>query len=297
MIHHSKQAKKAIVTFAIGKHYYKRWHKLCEANWRRYAEHHGYDLICIDSPLDKSLRAQSRSAAWQKCLILSDERVKKYDRVVWVDSDILINPNAPCIVSKVPEDKVGAVEMFTGPLGESLPGKDQFLIDRSIDLYNWSFRTGRDFYRNVGLPSTFAKVAQTGVMVLQPSRHRSILEHTYYTYQQVDQGHYEMESLSYELVKTDCVYWLDYRFNRLWIECVLRDYPFLLPKPKLENKIVRGWKHMLRGDFRLPPKKITTACLNSAFLNSYFLHFAGQTQYMVWLNTNVSHWSQLIGTI
>jgi hypothetical protein len=284
MIHHSKQAKKAIVTFAIGKPYYERWHKLCEANWRRYAEHHGYDLICIDSPLDKSLRAQSRSAAWQKCLILSDERIKKYDRVVWVDSDILINPNAPCIVSKVPEDKVGATNAFE-QFAESLLGNSNFLMDKAVKSLRWSFRNSKEYYLKANLPEVFEKVVQTGVIVLSPRYHRSILEYTYYNHNDTPVGDYEMEGLSYELLKANCVHWLDSQFNTLWSAQMVKNYPFLLPPEKTEIKPIRVWKRLTRGHYQLPPKRVTVACLKAALSNSHFLHFAGATQYMPWLNT------------
>ena len=53
---------------------------------------HGFlrNLICIEQPLDDSARAQKRSPCWQKCLILGEESVNKYDRVVWVDADVLM---------------------------------------------------------------------------------------------------------------------------------------------------------------------------------------------------------------
>ncbi|XWK85976.1 MAG: hypothetical protein U7127_17335 [Phormidium sp.] len=49
---------KAIVTLVIGKVYQERWESLCRANWQQYADKHGYDLICIDTPLDNSERAK-----------------------------------------------------------------------------------------------------------------------------------------------------------------------------------------------------------------------------------------------
>lgn len=283
---------KAIVTLAIGKHYRERWYKLCADNWQRYADQHSYDLICIDEPLDNSPRAQSRSAAWQKCLILGDQRVQKYDRVVWIDSDILINPHSPCIVADVPHDKVGAVDMFAR-LHQSLPGKDHRLVDRHAEFWQWPVYTAKDFYTKVDLPDGVDRAIQTGVMVLSPYYHRSILEHAYYNYEDLKNGHFEMESLSYEVVKSNIVHWLDCRFNTLWIECMLKDYPFLLPKQNTEIKPIRVWKRLTRGHYQLPPKKITTSCLNTTLINNYFLHFAGLSHYMAWVNINISWWTQL----
>jgi hypothetical protein len=289
---------KAIITLAIGQYYRDRWYKVCHANWHRYAEFHGYDVICIDRPLDESPRAQSRSPCWQKCLFLSDERVKKYDRVVWLDSDILINPNSPCIVEAVPEEKVGAVEMFAC-LSESFPGirrgETESLQDRAIQFWGWQniFRSSQEFYSISGLPDTFTQMIQTGVMVLSPAYHQSILEQAYYNHDDSVEHRGEMQHLSYEIVKANCVHWLDYRFNRLWFECLLRDYPFLLPHITLDNRVIRTWKRITRGNPVLPPKKIATACLTTAFINNYFLHFAGTGEYMPWVDTMVSDWSEL----
>jgi hypothetical protein len=69
---------KAIVTLAIAHKYLESWKNWCQANWQKYAEPHGYDFICIEEPLDDSARAPY----WQKRLILGEESVNKYDRVV-----------------------------------------------------------------------------------------------------------------------------------------------------------------------------------------------------------------------
>lgn len=283
---------KAIVTLAIGKHYLERWQKLCADNWSKYAKNYGYDIICIDTPLDNSPRAQSRSPAWQKCLILGDERVKKYEKLVWIDSDILINPNSPCIVENVPDDRVGAVSTFA-QFAEPLPGKDQMLINRIVEFWNWPYRNAKEYYSGALLPDLFDQVVQTGVMVLSPHKHNSILEYTYYHYDETPLGNFEMDALSYELLKANCVHWLDNKFNQVWVACMVMDYPFLLPPKKTEIKPIRLWKRLTRGHYQLPPKKVTTAALNTAFLNNYFLHFAGTAQYMPWVNTKITSWNYI----
>ena len=284
--------EKAIVTLLIGQKYQQRWNTICSKNWQQYADKHGYDLVCIDKPLDDSARAQSRSPAWQKCLILGDERVKNYDRVVWIDSDILINPHSPCIVSQVPEDKVGAISSFH-QFHEQLPGKDQTLMNRAVEFLGWSFNNAKEYYLKAQLPDVFDQVVQTGVMVLSPKHHQPILEYTYHNYQDTPVGDFEMESLSYELLKTNSIHWLDDRFNKLWIVCMLMHYPFLLPPKNTEIKPIRVWKRFTRGHYQLPPQKITTAALTTAVLNNYFLHFAGVDHYMPWVNINIDLWHDI----
>jgi hypothetical protein len=97
----------AVVTLVIGHTYLDRWKFQCEPGWRAYCQRHGYDLVVIDHALDTSARAQSRSPAWQKCLIL--DGLTQYDRVVWIDADIVINPHSPPI-PEIPIEKIGAVD-------------------------------------------------------------------------------------------------------------------------------------------------------------------------------------------
>ena len=55
--------KKAIVTMAIGEErYMANWKTYCEPNWRPYADKFGFDLICLNDPLDDSERAKESLA-------------------------------------------------------------------------------------------------------------------------------------------------------------------------------------------------------------------------------------------
>src|SRR6516225_10212655 len=102
--------QKAIATIAIGEKYYSNWKKFCEPNWKQYADRYGFDLVCLQQPLDTSERARRRPTGWQKCLILSQDFAGSYDQIVFIDSDIVINACAPDITAGVPLDKVGVTE-------------------------------------------------------------------------------------------------------------------------------------------------------------------------------------------
>ena len=116
--------KKAIVTLAIGRTYSERFEQFCRKNWTAYADRHGFDLFVIEEPLDSSERARRRSPAWQKCLILSVAPLADYERVVWVDSDICINPASPSILEGVPMMRIGATDEHRFPT----PGVRQALL-------------------------------------------------------------------------------------------------------------------------------------------------------------------------
>src|SRR5689334_24996059 len=99
----------ALVTLAIGHHHHAYWQNYFRASWEAYAAAQGYDLIVVTDPLDSSALAQSRSPAWQKCLMLSQPFAANYRQVVLLDCDILINPASPPITDQVNESNVGGV--------------------------------------------------------------------------------------------------------------------------------------------------------------------------------------------
>lgn len=268
--------KKLIVTIAIGEKYFRTWKKSCEKNWQQYADQHGYDLLCIDRPLDTSTRAQQRSPAWQKCLILSQDFSQEYERIVWVDSDILINTiSAPDIITGVPVDKVGAVDEWRKPTREIYAQT----LARMYESWKTSAiknPTAQEYYTAWGLPDGFDEVVQCGVLVLSPQHHRHLLETTYYGYEEKGgrEWHMEMRPLSYELLKAKAVHWIDYRFNLMWVEQTFLYYPFLMTNP--DQSRLTKMQHMLgRALGLVTERKLKQLCLTNMFLNTYFLHFGG----------------------
>jgi len=280
---------KALVTLAIGKKYLKNWQSLCQDNWQRYADRHGYDLICFEEHLDTSERAQKRSPCWQKCLILSQEAVKKYDRVVWIDADVLINwANAPCIVKGVAVDRVGAAAEWATP-------NQQLSADAKERLFEtWGItdeKNERETYTKYGIPAEFDRIVQDGIMVLSPSHHREILEKVYYECEETGFG--EMPWVSYELLKANCVQWIDDRFSTVWNVHKSLYYPFLLPKPQANLASRLKSKLISKG---MPVKlidKCASECATAALMNSYFLHFAGTAGEMRWVDLEATSWRDL----
>ena len=90
-LHQEDSNIKVLVTFAIGNKYRDLFHQYAKDGFLAYCKKFGYDLICITESLDQSERAQKRSPAWQKLLILSQPWSEKYERVLWMDTDIIIN--------------------------------------------------------------------------------------------------------------------------------------------------------------------------------------------------------------
>ena len=224
----------ALATLAIGERYERRWRRVAEPLWRAYSESHDYDLVCLTEPLDTSERAASRSPAWQKCLILEDARLAGYDRVVWVDADVAIRPDAPPIVAGVPPQLIGAVDEYSSPTPElhrHLLAKLYAHWDATGVAYVDNL-TPADYYRAWDLPPRDDGVVQTGVMVLSPDHHAEILRRVYDAYE--DRGkilNYEMRPLSWELLEAGMVHWIDPAFNCIWGSMKARSYPFLSNAP------------------------------------------------------------------
>ena len=156
--------QKAIVTIAIGGTYYASWKKFCEPGWKQSADTYGFDLVCLESPLDTSERASARSVAWQKCLILGQDFAGTYDQIVWIDSDILINACAPDITTGVPLDKAGATE------DASYSDTGHMFLKRAFKLWPGAVinYTPQEYYSKYGLPADCDRVLNTGVLVVSP---------------------------------------------------------------------------------------------------------------------------------
>jgi hypothetical protein len=239
----------AIVTLAIGEEHSHRWHQLCEENWHRYADRHGYDVVCIEEPLDTSERAAARSPSWQKLLVAAQPFAEDYERIAWVDADALFGRDAAPIAHQVPEHLVGAV--------------DEVAMMRP-DIRRMLHPDPPSEYRGAGLPEGFDQVVQGGVLVFSPSRHGALLERTYREHEDNEETVYEMRPLSYELIRSGLVHWLDPTFNMLWFVYRAHNYPEL-------------------ARYRRHPK--ARAALDTALDQFAIVHFAGEAYQMEFLRT------------
>jgi len=270
---------KAIVTMAVGGRYMEDWRKVCESNWRAYAERHGYDIICIDHLLDESPRGRGRRFTWQKCLILEQESVQRYERVVWLDADILINVDlAPCMTAGVPPEKVGVPNGWWAPSPEwrheCLRRTYEYFGADSVVNYD-----PHEYYRQYGFPKTFDAAPTNGTMVLSPAHHRELLKRNYYDYE--DRGirwNDEMRPFAYEVMNAGCAHWLDPRFDLNWWEWRIMNYPFLVNPPyprRFDQRVRRKLARWLGSDSYTDMRR---ACVNATFCQCFSLHFTSNTK-------------------
>ncbi len=222
----------ALVTFAIGERYEKLFATHCKLGWESYTKRCGYELVILDKPI-RAL--DGKSLAWQKLFLLDLPILQCYDRVVFVDSDIVIRENALPILNDLPSGRLGFVR------APECRGNE----------VSW--------YQSFSL-SPAAIIAQTGVLCLE-QKHRQILQlASHYP----ESGMYEMPALSREIAESGCGHPLDDRFNAVVGTLLLRD----LPSWMVDHKIIKEFAWQLR----YPPM---IRALERICRENWFLHAAG----------------------
>ncbi|MHA1597602.1 MAG: hypothetical protein ACTSV1_02675 [Alphaproteobacteria bacterium] len=258
---------KALVTLAIGDRYVDEFEQQVSASWRAYGERHGYDIIVLTDVIDTSCDLSRKSLHWQKLLIGLVPGVSDYEHVVWLDTDILINPRtAPCIVSAVQKtgsDKI-AVADYASNISPVEDTSDRYYIldqlfrigSRKIDVPPLVMT---DVYRDLGYSAPADKYINTGMFVFQPKRHNDFLSQCYAKYEADSaDGSFENIPFSYELQAEDMAVYIDERFNMAWSKYATTHYPFL---------------YLL--DFVKAYPDFAIKCVNVYYHNNYFCHFAG----------------------
>jgi len=176
--------KTAILTIVNGEKYEKIWSKT-RPFFENYADKIGADLVVLSDADNMP------SPHWIKFAIY--EFLKKdYDRVAFIDADILIRPDAPSLFDIVSEDKFGIFNegRFTPRALCLYEVKSVY----GIDLPNWN---NQDYY-NTGVMVVSRKHRHvfSPVKNLKPLRN-SFGEQTYLNYRLFDLG-IEVQELEYK---------------------------------------------------------------------------------------------------
>lgn len=233
-----KQSDVLLVAIAIGEQYLQHYNKTFRRSHEQYAKNHGYDFKVITDFIDTTnmhYRQSKMSVFYQKMLI-SDAA---YEYVIFIDSDVLINLDAPAIhLSENFQDKIGIIDEYSQPTREM-----RLKIQR---LMGWE-ECATDYYKLCGLDLGTNKVLNSGVLVIQPKKHKEFLENVYHTYlpKSINHGrgpHFEQTSLGYELQKQNKYKLLNNKWNAIW-----------------------GLHKFVGAD------------LHEFFKQNYFIHFAGGT--------------------
>lgn len=247
--------KSAIVTMVVGDRYRDLWQRFCVPNWSAYARRHGFDICVIDRPLDTGEIARRRGFSWQKLLIGTVEALRKYEYLIWIDADIVINPReVPNILDGLLPGRIGAVR-YHALLGHPLFAAAYQRLCGGRPPSEFC----ADIYRGYGLNGDPSQMIQAGVLAV-PASFLPFLEGIYHRYPTPGhEQHQEQPILSWELATAGLTQFLDPKFNAVWYEYkqaagIGDEYP------EISKLLVRK----MLGDV-------------------YFLHFAGNQQDMAFL--------------
>jgi len=235
--------KVLLATIAVGEKYLIEYNHLFYESQKNYAVKNGYDFKVITNFLDKTITKNS-TISFNKILVCSEEWSSDYDFIIFVDADILININSPPIHSYIDyEDCIGIVDEYSQPSNER-----RLKIQEKM---GWEV-TASEYYKLCGFDIQTEMVFNSGVLVLQPKKHKDFLKSIYnkYVLQSISHYrgfHFEQSCIGYEIQKNKLYKIIDNRFNALW------------SLTKLDNT--------------------ENISLCDYFNKNYFIHFAGRTDF------------------
>lgn len=230
------KSKVLLVAIAIGEKYLQMYNQLFRKSHENYAKKHGYDFKVVTDFLDKNTQHYS-AISFNKSLVFSQTWSKDYEFIIFIDSDILINPVAPALHNFIDYgDKIGIVNEYSQPTPE---------IRLQIQAKQGWESCASEYYKLSGFDINTDAVLNTGVIVSQPKIHGNIFQNIYNKYikKSINHNrgfHYEQSCIGYELQK-QCLYTtLPNKWNIIW------------------------GLYKIRGDN-----------LVNIFKENYFIHFAG----------------------
>lgn len=266
-----------LATIAIGEDYLKPFMEYALHTWQMYAERHDLGIIVFDEDLIPRDHPKWKKANWQKFMIaheLARAGVRVHD-VCHLDTDILINPQAPDVFSGHDSTRIGVVSQRSRlpyPL-DGVLRRIAFLRNRyfsaSYPLDSGLFAELDQVYRFSSLEPQ-PDYACSGVFLFNPECHGSLFLDYFNEFDASvitpTSGGEELH-FNYLVQSLGRDEWLDYRFQCLWMYEVAWKYPFLYTLDRKDDDLIRR-------------------CIEASLSTNYFLHFAGS-----WYESDM--WSQV----
>ena len=232
--------KVALVTIAIGEDYLKRYNEYFRPSHEVYASKNNYDFKVITDFLDPAMRILD-TITLSKLLLCSQSWSLDYEFIIFIDADILINPNSPPIHTLCEgKDGIGMVDEYSQPTPE------RRLEINKLENYE---KDASGYFKLSDIDFETKSVFNTGVMVFQPKKHAQFSERIYHIYVKGSiknpRGfHFEQTVINYEIQK-----------NKMY-EILPNEFNTVLP---LWHRDMINPTHF--------------------FMTNYFIHFAGNAYY------------------
>ncbi len=181
----NEMSKKLVLTIAMGAAY-KSISKLTQPSLKAYAKKIGAEFFCInDQKISKT------TPHWEKFQIY--EMLDTFDRILYVDTDILIRSDCPDLFEEVPEGKLG---MFN----------EAKFTDRSKELMIDICKS-----YNVKLPGWDGKYYNSGVIVISQTHKELFKKPDMEVFSFYEQSYINMKIAQMGVGMHE----LDYKFNRM----------------------------------------------------------------------------------
>lgn len=202
--------KIAIVIFLIGDNYISKFNEKFKNSIITYCNKYNYELIILTNFIKNEPNMNRKKFYWQRMLL--PDKFINYDFIVSMDSDIYINPESPPIpFEDIPDGKVAAVN-------ERKYFGNYEWREKLQNKFGWE-KTGKDWYALSGEDKSYNDHINGGLVIYQPKYHGKMFKelyenniNNYMKYHQDDQS-----IISSFLMDNNLIYWLDERFNRIWI--------------------------------------------------------------------------------
>ena len=262
-----KKSGNVLVTTAIGFKYKSFWEKYVSANWIEYCKKNDLGLLIVTDHLIDINHEYWKIANWQKLLI--GEVLKSYNNeiknVCYVDTDFLINPNAPNIFTVSDLDKINLVSLFNNlPFDLNLV-KKRIAFNRH-HMYSNDYPLDSSLFMNIKDQCDYhgkeplSDYGCSGFFVFNIEKYAKKLKKIFFNYKSNvksitnggDQFHF-----NFEIINNFPVNWLEYRYQAIWVYEMAAYYPFLYQKMNQNNT------------------DLIKSCILSSLENNFFLHFAG----------------------
>jgi hypothetical protein len=256
----------AIATIAIGREYLSSWEKYALPTWEKYCVRHSLGLIVIDEELLDKSDKYWKKATWQKMLLAKSikKNIKSTENICYIDSDFLINYQAPNIFDFYDPQTIGLVSQF-----KDMPYTDfdvrrriayfrHYCYDSKYPLDSALFMPLEQIFGYHNLPAQ-NNFACAGLIVFNVHNHSDLMEGWFKKYDRNVEsltGGGDEVHFNYEVQNWGRITWLDYRFQALWTYEMAWKYPFLYQLGTSKDEIV-------------------AKCIEASLFTNYFLHFAG----------------------
>lgn len=200
-----------LVTICIGEKYLHQYNALFRPSQEKYAKRCGYDFKIITDYIKEPHHISVVSM--NKVLVCDYKLDKDYDFLIFIDADIIVNENAPPIHSEYDfGDKIGVVN-------QSQPTLQARILTQKHKGYEV---TASDYYKlksNHDIETDH--IINTGVLVIQPNKHKLFLRKIFDTYSKQQIGnkagfHFEQSVIGYEIQKSNLSYFMNMKWNALW---------------------------------------------------------------------------------